>query len=109
MFFRHIDQTVVRRDQNQSRDLALACEMYRNAGAEAATDDSYIWMLGVDRVEEDEGRCEDALFGWMPGASAIAGIVKQVDRRVGEHFGEARQVEGDVFRIPTEVNDCVRA
>ena len=108
MFFRHIDQTVVRRDQNQSRDLALACYMNCNAGSKAPANHDYMWMLRVHRIEKFESGGDNALLCCMPGASPVAGIVKQVDRRVGEHFGEVRHVEGDVFGIPTEVNDCVR-
>jgi len=109
MFLRHIDQTVVRRDQNKSRNRALACDMHCDSGANAAPDENYIRMLGVDRVKESERGSKDTFLGRMPCTAAITGIVKQVDRVIREDLGEAGQVERDVFRIPSKVDDGIGA
>ena len=79
MLFRHIDQTVVRRYQNKSRNRAFACDMYCDTGTEAATDHCYIRMLGVNRVEKSKRGGKNAFLSGMTCAAAVARIVKQID------------------------------
>jgi hypothetical protein len=104
-----ISQAVEWGDQDQPLHRAHACHANRDAASQAAPHDHDVPMFGMHLVEERQGSGKYGLLGWAAGTSAIARVVKQIDRMVGKGTGEVRHALRNILGITSKVDKRVAA
>src|ERR1022692_694481 len=64
-------------------------------------------MLGMHFIKQSQGVRKKGALGRLAGTTPIASVVQQIYRSVGKGSRKTRQVDGDVLRVPAEIDEGV--